>query len=90
MREDTPLLVVSNYMKNITLQSVQVREIRYRPTDSQPNVVLFYDVLDDDGQVVGEKSAHIPFSELPNNIQAAITSYHQKLSDLVTGRELDS
>jgi len=75
-------------MKNITLTSVKVREIRYRPNDSEPAVTIFYDVLDGDGNVVGQKDHSLKIETLTTQPKNAIATFLTRLSTLIEEREL--
>ncbi len=75
-------------MKQITLTSIAVREIRFRPNDSEPSVILFYDVLDNEGNIVGEKSHHVKLTDLTNKHQTAITKYLSSLTEVLDSKEL--
>ena len=75
-------------MKTITLTSISIREIRYRPNDSEPTVVIYYDLLDENGNIVGQKDHLIRQSDLPNKATTALTNYAKEMGDILNTKDL--
>jgi hypothetical protein len=74
--------------KQITLNAVAVREIRFRPNDSEPNITLYYDVMDDQDQVVGQKEHRVLINDLPAATKATITTFLTKLTAILSAKDL--
>ncbi len=74
--------------KNITLQSIEIREVRFRPNDPEPNVVLFYNVVDAGGNIVGEKQHNVLVADLVGKMKGAITSLSTQASTLLEDKDV--
>lgn len=75
-------------MKQVNLKSVHVREIRYRPSDSEPNISIFYDIADETDAIIGTRQHTIKVLELKTKVGKAVTDFFLNIATLLEDKDV--